>query len=58
MPGAVEAMNIDKEVVLGDLKEDEASRLVRLNRYLNLLIHTDPESLEKIRKIDNILKEG
>ena len=58
VPGAVEAMNIDTEVVLGDLKADEASRLIRLNRYLNLLIHTDPESLEKIRKIDDILKEG
>ncbi len=42
---------------LGDLKADEVSRLVRLNKYLNLLIHTDPVSIEKIKKIDEILKE-
>ncbi len=42
---------------LGDLNTEEVGRLVRLNRYLNLLIHTDPVSIEKIKKIDEILKE-
>lgn len=42
---------------LGDLNAEEVGRLVRLNRYLNLLIHTDPVSIEKIKKIDEILKE-
>lgn len=36
---------------------DEDSKLIRLNSYLNLLIHTDPDSLDKIRKIDEVLKE-
>lgn len=43
---------------LGDLNAEEVGRLVRLNRYLNLLIHTDPVSIEKIKKIDEILKEN
>lgn len=42
---------------LGDLNAEEVERLVRLNRYLNLLIHTDPASIEKIKRIDEILKE-
>lgn len=42
---------------LGDLNAGEVGRLVRLNRYLNLLIHTDPASIEKIKRIDEILKE-
>lgn len=42
---------------LGDLNAEEVGRLVRLNRYLNLLIHTDPASIEKIKRIDEILKE-
>lgn len=46
-----------EDVKSGDLKADEVSRLVRLNQYLNLLIHTDPVSIEKIKKIDEILKE-
>ena len=53
--------NVEKveaeEVKLGDLRADEVSRLVRLNKYLNLLIHTDSVSIEKIKKIDGILKE-
>lgn len=53
--------NVEKveaeEVKLGDLRADEVSRLVRLNKYLNLLIHTDSVSIEKIKKIDEILKE-
>ncbi len=52
--------SIDKEVAedmkLGDLRAEEASRLVRLNKYLNLLIHTDPASIERIKKIDEILE--
>lgn len=50
----VETKCIEK---LGDLNAEEVGRLVRLNRYLNLLIHTDPVSIEKIKKIDEILKE-
>ena len=46
-----------EEVKLGDLRADEVSRLVRLNKYLNLLIHTDSVSIEKIKKIDQIMKE-
>lgn len=42
---------------LGDLNAEEVGRLVRLNRYLNLLIHTDSASIEKIKRIDEILKE-
>lgn len=42
---------------LGDLNAGEVGRLVRLNRYLNLLIHTDSASIEKIKRIDEILKE-
>ena len=42
---------------LGDLNAEEVGRLVRLNKYLNLLIHTDPTSIEKIKRIDEILKE-
>ena len=53
--------NVEKveaeEDKLGDLRADEVSRLVRLNKYLNLLIHTDSVSIEKIKKIDGILKE-
>lgn len=41
--------------VITNLKADEASSLTRLNKYIELLIHTDPESLEKIREIDEIL---
>lgn len=48
----------DKNVEeLGDLKAEEVGRLLRLNIYLNLLIHTDPVSIEKIRRIDEIMKE-
>ena len=53
--------NVEKveaeEVKLGDLRADEVSRLVRLNKYLNQLIHTDSVSIKKIKKIDGILKE-
>ena len=42
---------------LGDLNAEEVGRLVRLNRYLNLLIHTDPVSIAKIKKIEEILNE-
>lgn len=42
---------------LGDLNAEEVGRLVRLNRYLNLLIHTDSASIEKIKRIDEILRE-
>lgn len=48
----------DKDIErLGDLKVEEAGRLVRLNRYLNLLIHTDSVSIEKIKRIDEIMEE-
>ena len=50
-----EVVKVKTEV--SDLNLDESSRLIRLNRYLNLLIHTDPDSLDKIKKIDEILKE-
>lgn len=50
----LETKCVDK---LGDLNAEEVGRLVRLNRYLNLLIHTDPASVEKIKRIDEILKE-
>lgn len=40
-----------------EVEADEVSRLVRLNKYLNLLIHTDSVSIEKIKKIDQIMKE-
>lgn len=40
---------------LGDLNSEDVGRLARVNRYINLLLHTDPESMEKIRKIDEVL---
>lgn len=51
------SLETDCDVKLGDLNADEVSRLVRLNRYLNLLIHIDPASMEKIYKKDKILME-
>lgn len=47
----------DVDIVLGELKANETDRLVKLQKYLNLLICTDKKSLEKIKQIDEILKE-
>lgn len=52
-----EAVEVGTKVKLGDLNAEEASRLIRLNKYLNLLLHTDPVSIEKIKQIDEILEE-
>lgn len=49
--------NSECREALGDLKVEEASRLVRLHQYLDLLMHTDPVSIEKIKKIDKILED-
>lgn len=46
----------DDEIVFDGFKEDETGRLIRLRKYMELLMKKDEASFEKIRQIDEILK--